>query len=81
MNKDFLEKEAKSLLESLQVDAVERRAIGLLGPFLQVLFVGMPQKSQTKVLRVMYDYQLIKQRELDGDKDNESGSTEGDKTT
>jgi len=59
-----LQEEAKALLESLQVNQEERRAIGLLGPFLEALFVGLNQKSQTKVLKVMYDYQLIKEKEI-----------------
>jgi len=66
MNEDIkkLEKEAKELLESLQMNLSERRCLGLLGPFLQVLFEGLPQSSQTRVLKVMYDYQLIKEKQL-----------------
>lgn len=59
-----LEQTALKTLQSLNLSPEERRLVGLMGPFLQVLFINVPEASQTKVLRVFYDYQLAKEKSV-----------------
>lgn len=62
--KKELEEAVTKVADSLNLNSQERRLVGLMGPFLQVLFVDCPQPSQTKVLKLFYDFQLIKEKML-----------------
>ena len=69
-----LEEEASKILHSLLLTATEKRLVGLMWPFLQVLFSGVPESSQTKVLKVFYDYQLVKEKLIE---DSTKGKGQG----
>lgn len=60
--KKELEETALKITESLNLNSQERRLAGLMGPFLQVLFHDVKEESQTKVLKLFYDFQLIKEK-------------------
>ena len=62
-----VKEEGERILKSLQLSPEERRLVGLLGPFLQVLFVQASEDSQTKVLSLYYNFQLAKERILKGE--------------